>query len=50
MEFIVILVIIAVLVLLCLRIVPQASEHVIERLGKYCKTWDAGLHFFDSCN
>ncbi len=40
-----ILIVLLVLVLLCLRIVPQASEHVIERLGKYCKTWDAGLHF-----
>ncbi len=41
----VILIIILVLLCLCLRIVPQASEHVIERLGKYCKTWEAGLHF-----
>ncbi|MBO5321937.1 MAG: SPFH/Band 7/PHB domain protein [Clostridia bacterium] len=45
MEFFVILAIILALVFLCLRIVPQASQHVIERLGKYCKTWDAGLHF-----
>ncbi|MBQ5840392.1 MAG: SPFH/Band 7/PHB domain protein [Clostridia bacterium] len=28
----------------CLRIVPQATEYVIERLGKYQKTWSAGLH------
>ena len=35
---------IAVLILLCLRIVPQATEFVIERLGKYHKTWSAGLH------
>ncbi len=41
----IILVIIAVLALFCLRIVPQAHEHVIERLGKYRKTWSAGLHF-----
>lgn len=32
-------------ILLCsLRIVPQATEYVIERLGKYKKTWGAGLH------
>ncbi len=37
--------IILIILLLCIRIVPQASEHVIERLGKYCKTWGAGLHF-----
>ena len=42
---IVIAVILIVLIILCLRIVPQASEHVIERLGKYNKTWEAGLHF-----
>lgn len=45
MGFFVILAIILAFVFLCLRIVPQASQHVIERLGKYCKTWDAGLHF-----
>ena len=27
-----------------LRIVPQAHEFVIERLGKYSRTWSAGLH------
>ena len=37
--------ILLVLILLCLRVVPQATEFVIERLGKYQKTWDAGLHF-----
>ncbi len=42
---IVIFVVLVVLVLLCLRIVPQATEHVIERLGKYNSTWGAGLHF-----
>lgn len=26
-------------------IVPQSSAYVIERLGAYQKTWDAGLHF-----
>ena len=45
MEIFIILVVVVAALLLCLRIVPQASEHVIERLGKYCKTWDAGLHF-----
>ncbi len=28
-----------------IKIVPQATEYVIERLGKYCKTWNAGIHF-----
>ncbi len=42
---IIVIVVLLVLVLLCLRIVPQATEHVIERLGKYNSTWGAGLHF-----
>ncbi|MBO5210858.1 MAG: SPFH/Band 7/PHB domain protein [Clostridia bacterium] len=32
-------------VLSCLKIVPQATEYVIEFLGKYQTTWSAGLHF-----
>ena len=27
-----------------IRIVPQASSFVIERLGAYSKTWSVGLH------
>ena len=38
-------IILIILILLCLRVVPQATEYVIERLGKYQKTWSAGLHF-----
>ena len=34
-----------------IRVVPQATEFVVERLGKYRATWEAGLHvklpFFD---
>ncbi len=37
--------IVVVVIILCLRVVPQATEYVIERLGKYQKTWSAGLHF-----
>ncbi len=46
-EFIIIvgLILLAVLCFSCLRIVPQASEYVIEFLGKYRVTWSAGLHF-----
>jgi len=44
--FILFLFIIAVVAALtCIRIVPQAQAVVIERLGKYCATWDAGVHF-----
>jgi len=27
------------------KIVPQATEYVIERLGQYFKTWTTGIHF-----
>ena len=37
--------VIVALIVCCVRIVPQASEYIIERLGKYKKTWSAGLHF-----
>ena len=44
MTFIIAAVVIVIL-FLCLKVVPQATEYVIERLGKYQKTWSAGLHF-----
>ena len=37
--------IIVVLLFSCLRVVPQSNQYVIEFLGKYKATWDAGLHF-----
>lgn len=33
------------LVLSCVKIVPQASVKIIERLGAYQTTWHTGLHF-----
>ncbi len=46
MELLLIAVVIAVLVIIfCnVRVVPQATEFVIELLGKYKTTWGAGLH------
>ncbi len=44
MEIIIIAIVLVILIS-CLKIVPQATEFVIERLGKYNKTWSAGLHF-----
>ena len=40
-----VIVIIVVALFWGLKIVPQATQFVIERLGKYQTTWDAGLHF-----
>ena len=43
-----ILIILAVLIIILLvtgvRVVPQATEFVIERLGTYYTTWETGLH------
>lgn len=36
--------ILLVILLSCIRIVPQATEYVIEFLGKYRTTWEAGVH------
>ncbi len=45
MEFILIAVfLLLALVVANVRVVPQAHEYVIEFLGKYEKTWGAGLH------
>ena len=44
MPYIIAGVVVVILLLLCLKVVPQATQFVIERLGKYQKTWDAGLH------
>ena len=37
--------VIVVILLLCVNIVPQESEYVVERLGKYYRSWKAGIHF-----
>ncbi|MBR3228385.1 MAG: SPFH/Band 7/PHB domain protein [Erysipelotrichaceae bacterium] len=41
---IVLAVLLIILIVSMIRIVPQASAWVVERLGKYKTTWDAGLH------
>ena len=42
--YLAIIIIAIALIISCLRVVPQATEYVIERLGKYQTTWSAGLH------
>jgi len=45
MEFIIIVLILALIILIPnVKIVPQAHEYVIERLGRYRATWSAGMH------
>ena len=44
MLFAIIVVLLLLIVIPNIRIVPQATEYVIEFLGKYKTTWGAGLH------
>ena len=44
MFILILFVLLVVLFLNCIRIVPQAQAVVVERLGKYAATWDAGIH------
>lgn len=41
---IVVAAVVLILIFANIKIVPQASEYVIERLGKYNKSWGAGIH------
>ena len=48
MRYVIIPVVCVLFIVLCIRcicIVPQASSWIVEFLGKYYKTWEAGLHF-----
>jgi len=36
--------IVVIIIFRCFRVVPQTSEFIIERLGKFKKKWSAGLH------
>ena len=37
--------IVLIILALNIKIVPQATVYVIERLGTYYATWETGLHF-----
>lgn len=43
--FFVLLLFAVILVVNCIKIVPQAQTFVVERLGAYQDTWGVGLHF-----
>jgi len=40
-----ILIIVGIILIPCIKVVPQAKAYVIERLGSYYVTWGNGLHF-----
>lgn len=42
---IIVILIIVLLLASCIKIVPQANSWIIEFLGKYHATWEAGIHF-----
>ncbi len=42
--FIIVLIIVLIGIISNIRVVPQATAFVIERLGAYKTTWDVGLH------
>ena len=45
MEIIIGVVVVILLLIFCnIKIVPQATEYVVEFLGKYKTTWGAGIH------
>ncbi len=39
-----VIVLVLVVVVSCIKVVPQAQAYVIERLGTYQDTWSSGLH------
>ena len=41
----VVVLILLIMVISGIKVVPQASAYVVERLGTYYKTWDTGIHF-----
>ena len=45
MPFIIIGIIVIAILVSCIKIVPQASIFIVERLGAYHETWDVGIHF-----
>ena len=47
-AFIAVVILLAVVLIIlvnCIKIVPQAHALVVERLGGYLATWGVGLHF-----
>ena len=37
--------VVVMIIISCIKIVPQARAYVVERLGAYHATWNTGLHF-----
>ena len=46
LEFLIIAIIVLLIIVLvsCIKVVPQAQAYIVERLGAYQGTWSVGLH------
>ena len=42
---IILFILVVVFIIPCIKIVPQAKNYIIERIGSYYQTWGNGLHF-----
>ncbi|MDE7132294.1 MAG: SPFH/Band 7/PHB domain protein [Lachnospiraceae bacterium] len=43
-ALVVVLILVVMILISCIKIVPQAHAYVVERLGAYQQTWSVGLH------
>ena len=43
-ALVIVLVLAVIILMSCIKIVPQAHAYVVERLGAYQQTWSVGLH------
>lgn len=43
--FIILFILVGIIVIPCIKVVPQSKTYVIERLGSYYTTWRNGVHF-----
>jgi regulator of protease activity HflC (stomatin/prohibitin superfamily) len=44
MSILILVVLFLIVIVSCIKIVPQAQAYVVERLGAYQCTWDTGIH------
>ena len=44
-ALLVIVIVALIIIVNCVKIVPQANAIVVERLGAYLTKWSVGLHF-----
>ena len=44
-PILIVIAIILIIIISCIKVVPQAQVYVIERFGAYRASWQTGLHF-----